>query len=124
MDMHDQRFKRLPKWAQDEFIHLTTRVERAEDEVSRLLGKRESNIEYDPGVSAARGRPTFYLPDDKDVRFQLPEGYVDVSLRLPGGMGLNAVDRAVIELCGHALGDDEFVIMPRCSNLAHIGFRK
>jgi hypothetical protein len=120
--MEDVRFKRLPQWAQQEIKHLLNRVERAEDEVARLLG-RESNIEYNPG--GITGMTRLFLPDDKEVRFNLPEGYVDVRLRLPGGRGMNAVDRAVLEVCGHEhVGDDEFVIMPRSGNLAHIGFRK
>ena len=92
--MEDTKYKKLPKYAQDEISRLRNNLQSTEEKLHAMTGERLSNTQFRHGPGYKN------LPDKCNVRFILAEhesieaNIVDGVLRIYGSRSISVEPRA------------------------------
>lgn len=95
------KYKKLPKWAQEEINALKNHISSLENQIAEMYGEKETNNWFIEGP-----REMHPLPKDTTVRFQIGDDYVECHLT-QDGLRVSA-------------WHDRIKIMPLASNSFHV----
>lgn len=110
--MTDERIAKLPRWARTELHRLTTNCRIAEDRLAEAYGSAKTPIEIDAQPESTRTSPRCFLSPHSRIRYTLPRGYIEVSIR---------DDRVEIYAEG---GSDRLSMRGHAANVMSVGFEK